>query len=94
MNSEALNKYWNVRRAHLEQICADVALFKECEQCRSISWRNAGVCGLCKGYRFIEDPATVLATVAEMGRHPYPASAGVAPRLAMAGGVEASKPGL
>jgi hypothetical protein len=81
MTSEALERHWEARRSGVRAIVADLEGFKECDQCRSLTPKRRPICPFCGCYRFGEDPAVVRATLAEMGQRPYPASAGVVPRL-------------
>ena len=81
MTDEALDRLWTLRRERINRILEAPQKYKECEQCRSISFKHAGRCPICRCYRFIEDPLAVAATALEMRERPFPLSAAVAPRI-------------
>lgn len=57
------------------------AYFKVCNQCRSISFKEVGLCKICGSYSFNESPEEVTETAKLMGSTPFPVTAGVVPRL-------------
>lgn len=50
-----------------EQIAAAPSEYKVCEGCGSILRRGAGICPLCKSYRFDESEDRVVAQAKELG---------------------------
>jgi hypothetical protein len=81
MTDQALSELKAARRARVTRILEAPQKFKECDQCRSISFRHTGRCPICQSYRFIDDPRAVAATARLMLDHPFPLSAAVPPRL-------------
>ena len=68
------------RQKRAEEILTEVAKFKVCDQCRSISYKTSQTCTVCGAYRFNEDPAAVRDTAREMGANPFPFTSGTVPR--------------
>lgn len=64
----------------LDRIRARVEDYKECDQCRCVYLKRAGICSVCRGYRFKTDPAEVLATLNEMAQFAWPVGQGFVPR--------------
>ena len=81
MTNEALEQLWVVRLEGLRSTVAHAADYRECDQCRSIVPKQMGLCPWCHCYRFKEDAETVLGTLREMAKNPYPVTLGVVPRL-------------
>lgn len=74
-------KHLAARQKRAEQIMVEVERFKVCDQCRSISFKQAQTCSVCGAYRFVEDPEIVCGTAREMGANPFPITAGTVPRF-------------
>ncbi len=74
-------KHLAARQVRADQILAQAERYKVCDQCRSISLKQAGFCKVCGAYRFNEDPVTVRSTAKEMGAHPFPNTSAVVPRV-------------
>jgi RNA polymerase subunit RPABC4/transcription elongation factor Spt4 len=55
------------RRMQAEAIIATPSEYKVCEGCGSILRRGAGICPLCKSYRFDESGERVVAQAKELG---------------------------
>jgi hypothetical protein len=81
MTQDELKKHWANRRHGIQRILARPQNYKACDGCRSISLKRAGICPICKTYRFSEDPEIVVATAHEMLTSPFPISAAIVPRL-------------
>jgi len=86
MTEKILDQLWTIRLRKGREIADNAADYKECDQCRSILLKDAGICRFCGTYRFKESPEEVRATVGEMTQHAYPVSAGIIPRLWLEGG--------
>jgi hypothetical protein len=74
-------KHLAARQKRAEQIIVEADRFKVCDQCRSISFKQASTCSVCGAYRFLEDPTVVSGTAREMGSNPFPITAGTVPRF-------------
>ncbi len=83
MMNDELHELWTRRRDIVNKFIAHPEKYKECEHCRSINLKAAGLCVWCGAYTFLENPERVRLTAREMGMRPYPLSAGVMPRLAL-----------
>lgn len=81
MNRSDMERLWAARRRGLEPIICNPADYKECDQCRAIHTKRAGISFFCGAYRFKEKPEEVRATAEEMLKRPYPVAAPVVPRL-------------
>jgi hypothetical protein len=68
------------RQKRAKEILNELAKFKVCDQCRSISYKTAQTCTVCGAYRFNEDPEAVRDTAQEMGANPFPITSGTVPR--------------
>jgi uncharacterized paraquat-inducible protein A len=74
-------KHLAIRQKRAEQIIYELDQFKVCDQCRSISYKQASTCPVCGAYRFSEDREFVQETAKEMGRNPFPITSGTVPRI-------------
>lgn len=82
MNLHHERRHMQHRREQLQRLLQVVGSCKECDQCRSIVPRHAGLCPFCATYRFKEDVETVRATLELMSEVPWPRNSGFVPRLA------------
>ena len=57
------------------------AYFKVCNHCRSVSFKEVGLCPFCAAYSFNESPDEVIETAKFIGTSAFPYNAGVVPRL-------------
>ena len=81
MNPSEVARYWAERNRKLDEIVADAGKYKVCDQCRSIAFKRARICGVCGTYRFDETPEYLRETAREARKSPIPFTAGVAPRI-------------
>jgi hypothetical protein len=81
MNSHQLKPHVARRRAQAEKICATPADYKLCGQCLSIALKGAGVCPLCRAFRFLESRDAVVLIAEYSTRFAFPVTAATVPRI-------------
>ena len=55
------------RAAKAAKIAAEPELYKVCEGCDSIVTKRVSTCPSCHGYRFVEEPESVIAQAKILG---------------------------
>lgn len=81
MDAAEKSRYADEQRRLAAIVKASPGRFKVCDQCNSLSLREAGRCFVCGAYRFDDEVERVLTIAVLVEQTPFPFTEGTAPRL-------------